>query len=84
MPVNPALPPRKTTIPSPLTEEASEYVTSTHGSGPERIYLDIQSQRPNVAYPPRPIPGSIADLDIVMEHCDFSKKKACGSYYCKL
>ncbi|KAJ3574080.1 hypothetical protein NP233_g1987 [Leucocoprinus birnbaumii] len=72
---NPALPPRKTNVPSPLTEEATEFVTSTRGRGPERIYLDIQSQRPDVAYPPRPVPGSVADLDIVMEHCDFSKKK---------
>ncbi|KAF9452591.1 glycosyltransferase family 32 protein [Macrolepiota fuliginosa MF-IS2] len=73
--VNPALPPRKMNIPSPLTGEASEYVTTTRGRGPERIYLDIQSRPPNVAYPPRPVPGSVADLDIVMEHCDFSRKK---------
>ncbi|KAF5355904.1 hypothetical protein D9756_004160 [Leucocoprinus leucothites] len=72
---NPALPPKKTIIPSPLTEEATEFVTTTRGRGPERIYLDLQSQPPNVAYPPRPVPGSVADLDIVMEHCDFSKKK---------
>lgn len=72
---NPALPPRKTNIPSPLNEEATVFVTTTHGLGPERMYFNIQSQPPNVAYPPRPIPGSVADLDIVMEHCDFSKKK---------
>ncbi|EKM83504.1 hypothetical protein AGABI1DRAFT_66179 [Agaricus bisporus var. burnettii JB137-S8] len=75
IPPNPSLPPRKTQIPSPLTQPATEYVTTTHGTGPERIYLDIQSQFPSVAYPPRPIPGSIADLDIVMEHCEFSKNK---------
>lgn len=79
VPPNPSLPPRKTQIPSPLTQPATEYVTTTHGTGPERIYLDIQSQFPSVAYPPRPIPGSIADLDIVMEHCEFSKNKVHGT-----
>ena len=34
-----------------------------------------QSRPPNVAYPPRPVPGSAADLDIVMDNCDFSENK---------
>lgn len=72
---NPALSPRKINIPSPFNKETTAFITTTRGLGPERIYFDIQSQPPNVAYPPRPIPGSVADLDIVMEHCDFSKKK---------
>ncbi|KXN83643.1 hypothetical protein AN958_01209 [Leucoagaricus sp. SymC.cos] len=72
---NPAVPPRKTSIPSPFTTPTTQYVTITRGRGPERVYLDIQSRPPNVAYPPRPVPGCIADLDIVMEHCDFSRKK---------
>jgi DDB1- and CUL4-associated factor 13 len=45
------------------------------GSGPKRVYLDIQSHPPNVAYPPRPVPGSVADLDHVMSHCDFGQGK---------
>jgi len=49
----------------------------TVGSGLKRIYLDMQSLPPDVAYPPRPKPGSIADLDIIMEHCDFSNNKVC-------
>ncbi|KAF9244600.1 hypothetical protein BU15DRAFT_59364 [Melanogaster broomeanus] len=50
--------------------------TTTRGDGRRRVYLDIQSQPPNVAYPPRPVPGSVADLDIIMEQCDFSQNKA--------
>jgi DDB1- and CUL4-associated factor 13 len=68
---NPALPPRRPTIvPSP-----GPYITETRGIGSKRIYLDIQSAPENVAYPPRPVPGSVADLDVVMDHCDFSEKK---------
>ncbi|TFK29549.1 snoRNA binding protein [Coprinopsis marcescibilis] len=61
--------------PRPHYPEAEYVVTDAIGTGPKRIYLDIQSQPPNVAYPPRPVPGSIADLDEVMRHCDFSKNK---------
>lgn len=50
-------------------------VTKTKGIGSKRVYLDIQAQPPNVAYPPRPVPGSVADLDIVMDNCDFSENK---------
>lgn len=68
---NPALPPRRhTSVPSP-----GPYITETRGIGSKRIYLDIQSAPENVAYPPRPVPGSVADLDIVMDHCDFTEKK---------
>ncbi|KAJ7357259.1 glycosyltransferase family 32 protein [Mycena albidolilacea] len=72
---NPSLPPRRTSLPSRFRAPAGPSITTTHGIGPRRVYLDIQSQPPNVAYPPRPVPGSVADLDIVMEHCDFSEKK---------
>lgn len=74
-PENPALPPRKGTMPSHLKPTSGPVQVHTTGVGQRRIYLDIQSRPPNVAYPPRPVPGSIADLDIVMEHCDFSEKK---------
>ncbi|PPQ71004.1 hypothetical protein CVT26_014266 [Gymnopilus dilepis] len=67
---NPALPPRRSSQSS-----QGPYVTETRGTGAKRIYLDIQSAPENVAYPPRPVPGSVADLDIVMDHCDFSEKK---------
>ncbi|KAF8070135.1 hypothetical protein FPV67DRAFT_1486354 [Lyophyllum atratum] len=46
------------------------HANSTRGIGPKRTYLDIKAQRPNVAYPPRPVPGSVADLDVIMDHCD--------------
>lgn len=72
-PINPALPPRKSsTIPSRFRPPS---VTNTLGIGAKRVYLDIQSKPPNVAYPPRPLPGSVADMDVVMEHCDFSQNK---------
>ncbi|KAG6877233.1 hypothetical protein C0992_010546 [Termitomyces sp. T32_za158] len=40
-----------------------------------RTYLDIQSVFPNVAYPPRPVPGSVADMDSIMKYCNFSANK---------
>ncbi|KAI0639819.1 hypothetical protein C8Q77DRAFT_1045214 [Trametes polyzona] len=72
-PLNPALPPRKSsTIPTRFRPPS---VTDTAGIGAKRVYLDIQAKPPNVAYPPRPLPGSVADMDVVMEHCDFSQNK---------
>jgi hypothetical protein len=81
-PENPALPPRKiATLPSrfrpPPELELGVTTTPTIPVGAKRIYLEIQSQYPNVAYPPRPVPGSIVDFDIIMQHCDFSEKKVC-------
>ncbi|KAJ7729529.1 hypothetical protein DFH07DRAFT_756761 [Mycena maculata] len=67
IPNNPALPPRTTT--------ASRFKTTTNGVGPKRVYLDIQSLPPRVAYPPRPVAGSVADLDIIISHCDFAEGK---------
>lgn len=49
--------------------------TPTIGSGPRRTYIDIRSAGLGVAYPPRPVAGSVADLDIIMDHCDFSLNK---------
>ncbi|KAK0245597.1 glycosyltransferase family 32 protein [Armillaria nabsnona] len=75
-PLNPALPPRRISIPPPRFRAPPSLIsTTTKGVGPKRVYLDIQSHPPDVAYPPRPVPGSVADLDIVMEHCDYSAKK---------
>ncbi|KAJ6588431.1 glycosyltransferase family 32 protein [Mycena capillaripes] len=79
-PLNPALPPKSRTIsPSryrpPSTVVGSAADTDTLGVGPKRIYPDIQSTPPHISYPPRPVPGSVADLDVVMKHCDFSQGK---------
>ncbi|KAG8985087.1 hypothetical protein FRB94_012019 [Tulasnella sp. JGI-2019a] len=49
--------------------------TSTVGAGSRRTYMDIQSQPPNTAYPPRVPPGTVADLDVIMDNCDFSENK---------
>lgn len=49
--------------------------------GPKRHYLNIsEPQRhalaaPPSPYPPRPEPNSILDLDIVMDHCDFTANR---------
>ncbi|EPT04009.1 hypothetical protein FOMPIDRAFT_74186 [Fomitopsis schrenkii] len=71
-PYNPALPAKKAaTIPS---RYRSPTATDTIGTGSKRVYLDVQAKSPNVAYPPRPVPGSVADLDVIMEHCEFPKR----------
>ncbi|KZP16845.1 hypothetical protein FIBSPDRAFT_831374 [Athelia psychrophila] len=75
VPTNPALPPRKPTIPARFRQPLGPIITDTVGTGPRRVYLDIQSPPHDVAYPPRPVPGSVADLDVIMEHCDFSQQK---------
>ncbi|KAK7059058.1 hypothetical protein VNI00_001682 [Paramarasmius palmivorus] len=70
---NPALPPRRDGSRSPDTKD--NVYTTTAGTGSKRIYLDLRSQVHDVAYPPRPVPGSIADLDVLMEHCEFARGK---------
>ncbi|KAJ6612785.1 hypothetical protein B0H10DRAFT_2051038 [Mycena sp. CBHHK59/15] len=79
LPLNPALPPKSRTISPSRYRPPSTVVVSadadTLGVGPKRIYLDIQSAPPHVSYPPRPVPGSVADLDVVIKHCDFSQGK---------
>jgi WD repeat and SOF domain-containing protein 1 len=73
--VNPATSPQLVAIKSGYRSPGAEIVTEGRGVGPKRVYLDIQSQPPSVAYPPRPVPGSVADLDHVMKHCDFGTGK---------
>lgn len=74
--LNPALPPAKAhTLISPFTPPPGPVTTITRGVGPRRAYLENQKQSVGAAYPPRPIPGSIADLDIILEQCNFSEGK---------
>ncbi|TFK31370.1 glycosyltransferase family 32 protein [Crucibulum laeve] len=77
-PTNPALPHRPRRI-KPLSNfqppAGVDVDMETLGAGPKRVYLDIQSLPPNVAYPPRPVPGSVADMDEILRHCDFSDGK---------
>lgn len=70
-PNNPGIPPQRSQSRTPI----GSFANSTRGTGHTRRYLDVTTHPPNVAYPPRPVPGSVADLDIVMEHCDFGQKK---------
>ncbi|KAF5384287.1 hypothetical protein D9615_003330 [Tricholomella constricta] len=75
-PLNSALPHQsRSSRPSRNRFSTEEQDTETYGVGPKRVYLDIQSVYPNVAYPPRPVPGSVADMDIIMKHCNFSAGK---------
>ncbi|KAF7346844.1 Snorna binding protein [Mycena sanguinolenta] len=78
-PLNPALPPKSRTTSTSRYNPHSAVVasadTDTLGAGPKRLYPDIQSTPPHVSYPPRPLPGSVTDLDIVMKYCDFSTGK---------
>ncbi|KAH7928523.1 hypothetical protein BV22DRAFT_1126499 [Leucogyrophana mollusca] len=74
--LNPALPPAKAhTFVSPFTPPPGPVTTVTRGNGPHRRYLDIENQTAGLAYPPRPISGSVADLDIILEQCNFSQNK---------
>ncbi|KAF9530545.1 glycosyltransferase family 32 protein [Crepidotus variabilis] len=74
---NPAIPPQpKRSKPARyIAPNTVDVVTEGTGTGPKRTYLDLQSQPPNVAYPPRPPPGSVADMDHVMRYCDFGQGK---------
>ncbi|GLB36047.1 putative glycosyltransferase family 32 protein [Lyophyllum shimeji] len=71
------IPPRNPAVPATRgpTRGPLGFANATRGIGPERTYLDIKSKPRDTAYPPRPVPGSVADLDVVMDHCDFSEKK---------
>lgn len=44
------------------------------GAGPERDYIKV-GELSDPAYPPRPIPGSIVDLDMILDKCDFGSNK---------
>ncbi|TIC15824.1 hypothetical protein E3Q08_03104 [Wallemia mellicola] len=79
---NPALPPFQYLAPvvqsqivSPSDTTNSPYPLNDTivPLGPERYYYHRDSH--GSAYPPRPIPYSTIDLDVVMEHCDFSTDK---------
>ncbi|WWC92301.1 uncharacterized protein L201_007255 [Kwoniella dendrophila CBS 6074] len=46
------------------------------GSGPDRNYLNVWDTRENQpGFAPRPAPGTILDLELVLEKCDFGNNK---------
>ncbi|KAL1410030.1 hypothetical protein Q8F55_004032 [Vanrija albida] len=46
------------------------------GKGPERTYLSPwDTVLENPGFPPRPLPGSTVDLDIILQKCDFGTNK---------
>ncbi|KAG8919468.1 hypothetical protein FRC02_001636 [Tulasnella sp. 418] len=69
-PLNPGLP-----VSPRLPRNGLLPLGDTIGTGSDREYLDIQAKPPNTAYPPRVPTGSVADLDIIMDNCDFSQQK---------
>lgn len=72
-PHNPAIPARHAATLPPRFR--SPTVTNTIGTGSKRVYLNLHSTPPDVSYPPRPVSGSVADLDVIMNQCDFSTDK---------
>ena len=76
-PRNPALP-ASVNLKPPKFQEGSSVVQYTIGTGAERIYPGPRNQASDFGHPPRPIPGSIADLDKILEQCDFGTGKVCA------
>ena len=63
----PASPPPTSSVP------AAPYLV---GSGPARTYVNLTdsiADKSYVGFPKRPTVGSAADLDLIHDHCDFSK-----------
>ena len=44
---------------------------------PKRLHISNVAKAPDVAYASSPLPGSVIDLDVVMEHCDMSNNFVC-------
>lgn len=61
---------------NPASPVQSDGDASTVGTGARRVYVTPKVPLDNLAYPPRPVLGSAADLDIVMQHCDHSLGKS--------
>lgn len=72
---NPAVPAAAASIPSRY-QPPQKAVTSAIGIGPDRVYKN--PTLPNFGHPLRVPPGSVADMDVIMEHCDFSENKVCN------
>ncbi|EUC65307.1 glycosyltransferase family 32 protein [Rhizoctonia solani AG-3 Rhs1AP] len=72
-PPNPGLP----TVGAPITgrPKSLSMRPAPVGTGPGRRYATIKSQPPNTHIPLRPPPGGMADLDVIMDHCDFATHK---------
>ncbi|KAF9244599.1 hypothetical protein BU15DRAFT_71568 [Melanogaster broomeanus] len=77
--LNPASPPAKAqTVVSPFTPPPGPVITTTRGAGPRRTYHITQNLTEDfatTAYPPRPISGSVADLDVILDQCNFANGK---------
>ncbi len=63
MPLNPGISP-------PHKDPRGARPGATLGTGVSRTYFHNNVTNP--AYPPRPVPGSVIDLDIVQDYCEFS------------
>lgn len=68
--MNPALAPGMT---KPGELQTVHLAMQTLGNGPRRVYQDIAISAVALEFPPRPAHGSIADFDVIMNHCDYDK-----------
>lgn len=59
---------------STVSASGSTRQASLIGEGPARDYLQV-GETSDPAYPPRPVPGSIIDLDLILDKCDFGSNK---------
>lgn len=90
VPISPAL--RNPAVPEALLPPLTDVNTATGdnqrttttpksqlvGIGPERNFLTTwDSVDAHPGFPPRPVPGSIMDLDLVDERCNFGTGKVC-------
>ncbi|KAF8343171.1 uncharacterized protein EI90DRAFT_836764 [Cantharellus anzutake] len=66
-PLNPGIPPPQ------KDPRGAKYGATSVGTGVSRSYFHNNVTSP--AYPPRPVPGSVIDLDIVQEYCEFRKSQ---------
>lgn len=70
------VPPRNPALPHDVPPAvAGNGVQHTVGTGVQRIYPEVRHKPLEFGHPPRPIPGSIADLDRILEHCDYDTGK---------
>ncbi|EIW85074.1 hypothetical protein CONPUDRAFT_149928 [Coniophora puteana RWD-64-598 SS2] len=72
-PMNPALPRPTKDVLSRFSSYES-VMMNTRGNGPQRVYEQPDSTS-GVSHPPRPMPGGVVDMDIIMERCDYSQGK---------
>jgi DDB1- and CUL4-associated factor 13 len=72
-----AVPPymQSLTLINPARPSEVPGTAGTMGVGSSRVYGSPEVDSHFGTYPPRPVPGSAADMDRIMQHCDYSSGK---------